>query len=260
MTPASPEAPDLDALVTRLDGWLEKALERQAPLEFRDVRKGVQALSARYVERRGERGAISNALDGPARRAAFATYYAALHLLEAFLATRQLCAWEGVERIFDLGAGTGAAGFGVALSFPRPPGVQAFDRSGWALAEARHAARDLGIAVRTRKQDLSRGLPRLGPNDAVVAGWFLNELDAAARDRAVAQLAVAAGSGARILILEPLAGAAAPWWTEVAAALGLRADAEVRERIALPGFLRDMDRAAGLDHSELRARVMGQLA
>jgi hypothetical protein len=251
--------PSLESLRPRLDQWLESALERQLPLTFRDVRKGVQALSSRYVERRGEKGAIAKALDGPARRAAFATYYAGLHLLQAFLAAQRLRGMEDVERIFDLGAGTGAVGFGVALTLPTPATVHAYDRSGWALAEARQAGRDVGVPVRTRKQDLAKGLPRIGSGDALVAGWFLNELEPTTRGQAVDQIAVAREAGARVLVLEPLAGVAAPWWPEVASRLGFRADDEVRERIALPQWLRDMDRAAGLDHSELRARAMGDL-
>ena len=249
----------LDALLPRVDAWIERAVARQAPLEFRDLRKGVQALSARYVEHRGERRAIANALDAPARRGAFATYYAALHLLQAFLAGQRAEGWEGVERILDLGARTGAAGFGVALALASAPTVHAFDRSGWALAEARNAGRDLGVPVRTRRQDLSRALPRIGRGDAVVAGWFLNELEPLARDETIGALEKGIRSGARLLVIEPLAGAAAPWWDDVAARLGISSGSEIRERVPLPAWIRDMDRAAGLDHSELRARVMGHL-
>ena len=256
----STRAVTYDALLPRLDSWIERAVARQAPLEFRDLRKGVQALSARYVERRAERSAISNALDAPARRAAFATYYAALHLLEAFLAGQRTEGWEGVKRIVDLGAGTAAAGIGTALALPGAPTVHAFDRSGWALAEARNAGRDLGVPVRTRRQDLARALPRIGRGDAVVAGWFLNELEPSARDEAVAALAKGIRSGARLLVIEPLAGAAAPWWDDVATRLGVSSGSEIRARVPLPAWVRDMDRAAGLDHSELRARVMGHIA
>ncbi len=257
---APPRALELEALTPRVDAWLQRAVARQAPLEFRDLRKGVQALSTRYVERRGDARVLAKALDGPARRAAFATYYAALHLVEAFLAGRRAAGWGGIERILDLGAGTGAAGFGVALALRSIPRVDAFDRSGWALAEARQAGRDLGVPIRTRRQDLARGLPRMGKGDAVVSGWFLNELAPDVRDEAVEAIARGIESGARLLVLEPLAGAAAPWWEEVAARLGFAPDGQIRERVALPAWVREMDRAAGLDHSELRVRVMGHVS
>ena len=249
---------DREALIARADGWLAKAVERQAPLTFRDLRKGVQGLSTRYVEKRHASGALEKALDSPARRGAFATYYAGLHLIQSYLCAERQAGWERVARIVDLGAGTGAAGFGAALALEDDPPVEAYDRSGWALAEARATGRDLGLRVRTRRLDLGRGLPRFAPDDGIVAGWFLNELGAAARADAIARLADAADSGARLLIIEPLAGAAAPWWAEVEARLDLPS-IEVRERLRLPGWIRDMDKAAGLDHGELRVRAMGHL-
>ena len=250
---------DREALADRVDGWLSQAVARQAPLEFRDLRKGVQALSARYVEKRGAAEALSGALDSPARRGAFATYYAALHLLQGYLCALHVDdSWRGVQRLVDLGAGTGAAGFGAALAMPEAPAIEAWDRSGWALAEARAAARDLGLRLRTRRQDLSRGLPRLRPSDGILAGWFLNELPEAARADAVDKLSEAVAAGARLLIIEPLAGAAAPWWRDVHDTLGGNA-IEVRERLQLPRWISDMDKAAGLDHGELRARAMGHI-
>ena len=79
------------------------------------------------------------------------------------------------------------------------------------------------------------------------------------RDEAVGALEKGARSGARLLVIEPLAGAAAPWWNDVAARLGISSESEIRARVPLPPWVRDMDRAAGLDHSELRVRVMGHL-
>ena len=247
-----------EALGLRMESWLAGAVDRQAPLVFRDLRKGAQALSARYVEKRGATGALEKALDSPARRGAFATYYAGLHLIQSYLCAERQLGWESVRRIVDLGAGTGAAGFGTSLALAAAPPVEAIDRSGWALAEARAAGRDLGVRVRTRRQDLGRGLPRFASEDGIVAGWFLNELPERARAEAVERLAHAAEGGSRLLIIEPLAGAAAPWWSDVATRLGVPS-IEVRERFALPGWIRDMDKAAGLDHGELRVRAMGHL-
>ena len=108
---AEPLPPEL---AERFDAWLEGALARQAPLGFRDLRKGAQSLSGRYVERRDDAGGLADALGSPARRAAFATYYAGLHLLTAWLCAREQ-ALAPRETIIDLGAGTGAAGAGSRL-------------------------------------------------------------------------------------------------------------------------------------------------
>ncbi len=254
MTDSGPER--LTELKPRIDAWLEAAIARQAPLTFRDIRKGVQALSQRYVERRNDEAALTRVLDSPARRAAFATYYAALHLMQAVLAARAFETFCPTARIVDLGAGTGAVGLGASLALDTALPVVAYDRSGWALAEARHAARDWGIPLRTRRQDLARGLPRFAAGDGVVVGWTLNELPDKVRGEALETLRTAARNDTPILLLEPLAGAIAPWWDDAVADLGLRA-IELRARPERPRFIADMDRAAGLDHAELRLRVAG---
>lgn len=250
---------ELEALEPRISAWLDAAVARHAPLSFRDLRKGVQGLSHRYVERRTDAKALADALGAPARRAAFSTYYAALHFMQAFLAAHAFPAWIGVDRVVDLGAGTGAVGLGASLALAAPVPVLAVDRSGWALAEARRAGRDWGVPVRTRRHDLARGLPRVGPGDGVTAGWFLNELPERARDAAADGLAAASARGARLILLEPLAGPVAPWWDDLVGRLELDAR-ELRARVARPRWIADMDRAAGLDHGELRARIAGPRA
>lgn len=244
-------------IAARVDAWLDEAVARTAPLSFRDLRKGVQSLSTLYVEARGEGRLGRRAREGPARRAAFATYFAALHLLTVHHAVRALGLAPAPRRVVDVGCGTGAAGAGAALAWDAAPRVLALDRSGWALGEARHTLRALGLAGTTRRQALP-ALPRLGEGDLVVLGWVLNECDARTRDAVATRLADAAGRGARVLVAEPLAGFVAPWWASLAdrlAPAGLRARL-FKSPVALPRWVAAMDRAAGLDHRELGARIL----
>ena len=67
-------------------------LERRhlAELSFPEVRKGLQALSSLYVERRGRLGAGA-VFDGAGKRAAFALFFGPLH----FLVVREIVAAVG---------------------------------------------------------------------------------------------------------------------------------------------------------------------
>lgn len=221
----------------------------------------MRALSSLYVERRGAGGAGSGAFDGAAKRAAFAVYYAPLHLLTVERALAETgSAWlEGVERVLDVGCGTGAAGAAAARAVPgRPPRVLASDRSPFALAEARHTYAAFGLEARLRRDALPRALAPARRGDLVVLGWVVNECPAAAREATLPALARALARGARLLLVEPLAGAAAPWWEAWRGALapvGIRA-AEMHAGGNLPDFLRRMDRAAGLRHDVLGARLL----
>jgi hypothetical protein len=245
----------------RFDAWLEGAVARHSPpLSFAEVRQGVRALSSLWVERRRRAG---RALEGAGKRAAFATYYAPLHFLVAWHALRGLA--EGaapagaaeLRRIVDLGCGTGAAGAAAAAAL----GVErvlACDRSSWALREAARTASAFGLRARTLRTVLPRGVPRLGRGDLAVLGWCANELGPPARAALLATLVEARSAGTALLVLEPLAGAAAPWWDEWVAALspvGARSG-ELRCAVELPEWVERLDRAAGLDHAILRARVL----
>jgi hypothetical protein len=244
--------PELEAAV---DAWLQGAVARAAPLSFSEIRRGVQALSDRYVARRDPR----DALGSPAKRAAFACYFAALHLATAYGAVRAL--GEGalgrVERIVDLGAGSGATGAGVALALASAPPILALDRSAFALAEARHTLAAFGLRGETRRTQLPAGIPKLAPGDVAVLGWFLNECGDAARERVLRAVERGLEVGAGALVLEPLAGGAVPWWGEIAARLEARgfATGAVRWCMERPPFVAALDGAARLDHRELGARI-----
>ena len=91
-----------------------------------------------------------------------------------------------------------------------------------------------------------------------MAAYVLNELPQDARARVEEQLLAAPAANARALIVEPIARSVTPWWEATTArviAAGGRAD-EWRFEIDLPPMLRLFDKAAGLNHRELKVRTL----
>jgi hypothetical protein len=85
----------------------------------------------------------------------------------------------------------------------------------------------------------------------------VNELTQAEREPLVAGLARAGAAGAGLLVLEPLARRVAPWWPRLLGACGPRArELVLRRAVERPAAVAALDAAAGLDHRELRARVL----
>ena len=119
-----------------------------ADLRFSEVAHNRFERSSSYVERRSRLGRDS-ALDGAGKRAAFALYYAPLHLLTVQRIVQALHPLP-VGTILDLGCGTGAAGCAWALaqaaSGEPPPRLHGIDRHPWAVAETRwtYSARSSG--------------------------------------------------------------------------------------------------------------------
>jgi len=237
--------------------WLA-ALEARhlSDLRVAEVTRALRALSSAYVERRGEAGV--RALDSAGKRAAFALFYAPLHFLVTHFIVRALGADRPPPRaILDIGCGTGATGAAWALAAGGTSSVTGLDRHPWAVAEARWTYRQLGLRGQARQADIGR-LPPVGPGTAAVAGYVLNELPGAVRERVERRLVEAAARGARVLVIEPIARRTTPWWGEAASrieAAGGRAD-EWRFAVDLPPLLRLLDKAAGLDHRELTARSL----
>jgi hypothetical protein len=226
-----------------------------ANLRMPEVTRALRAVSSAYVQRRGR--AIGATLDGAGKRAAFALFYAPLHFLITDFVVRDLGAHMPAPRtILDIGCGTGAAGAAWSVESDGVP-VTGTDRHPWAIEEARWTYRHFGLNGRTRLADVTR-LPPLRPGTAVVAAFVLNELPERQRERFEQQLIEAAGRGVRILVIEPIARSITPWWERSAARFihaGGRAD-EWRFPIDLPPQLRQLDKAAGLDHRELTARSL----
>ena len=242
------------------DAWLAATVARHTTdLEFRELRKGAQALSWLYVERRGEVDLAARAVDGRGKRAALATYYAPLHFLAAQHALARIGAARlgPVHRIFDLGCGTGATGAAAARTLDCA-NVVAIDRSGFALSEARLTYAAFGLLSQTKRAQLPGALPRPAPGALWVLGWAVNELDERSRNDLGERLVRAIESGVRLLLLEPLAGGVVPWWSEWCAelaALGV-VDLESKARVELPEWIARVDRASGLDHRVIGARVL----
>jgi hypothetical protein len=239
----------------RVLGWLDGLRERHlADLSFAEVRRGVQALSTRYVEHRGGIGR-GKTLDGAGKRAAFAMFYGPLHFLTLRAIVAHLGEDASVSRIVDLGCGTGVAGAAWALSVDALPTIRGVDLNAWTLDEARRTWRAFGLRGRALRRDLaSAELP--GRGGGVVAAYALNELEPEKRDAMLERLIDAARRGARVLVVEPISRRAVPWWERwrrAAVDAGGRADTW-RFPVELPGRLAELDRAAGLDHAELTAR------
>jgi ubiquinone/menaquinone biosynthesis C-methylase UbiE len=228
-----------------------------ANMRVSELARALRALSSAYVERRHVVGG-GRALDSAGKRAAFALFYAPLHFLEVAHVVRSLGLDTPAPRaIVDLGCGTGAAGAAWALAAGGRAPVIGIDRHPWAVEEARWTLRQLGVGGRVKQGHLDR-LPPFRDGDAIVAAYTLNELDAASRQRVEAELLRAADRGGRVLVVEPIARAIAPWWDGAASqvqARGGRAD-EWRVPVDLPAILRRLDQATGLDHRELRLRTL----
>ncbi|MGE0456019.1 MAG: hypothetical protein AB7O37_21990 [Vicinamibacteria bacterium] len=241
----------------RFPGWFD-ALEKRhfASLTFQEVRKGLQALSSLYVERR-ERLARGAALDGAGKRAAFGLFYGPLHFLTVRAVARALEIGRlDPPLIVDLGCGSAAAGAGWALASAPAPEVAGVELNGWAVEEARFNLRALGLRGRVSKGDLlGARLPRTG---GVLLAWTLNELEPEPAAALLERLLAARAEGAALLVVEPIARRVASAWPQWAAAFesrGGRQD-EWRFPAELPERLRLLDKAAGLDHRELTARSL----
>jgi hypothetical protein len=247
-------------------GWLAALLARHtASLTRPELLKAIRALSARYVERRADLPGRSP-LDSAGKRAAFAAFYAPLHYFTVQAIVRTLPPRRAMSTIVDLGCGTGTASAAWARSLPGAPPVRGVDRHPWAVDEARWTWPALGVDGRARRGDLVEALRRLVAarrggdlsTTAILAAWSLNELDAPARDAVLPLLLTASERGATVLVAEPIANAATPWWDAWSAAViraGGRAD-HWRFPMMLPAPLADLDESAGFARQELSAKSL----
>lgn len=245
-------------MTDRTAAWLE-ALEHRHLADFTptEVARALRALSSCYVERRDRlpRGA---ALDSAGKRAAFALFYAPLH----FIVTRAIlaalpAATAGVSEVLDVGCGTGAAGAAWAAA-AGVTAIRGIDCHPWAVAEATWTYRQFGLTGRAAQRDVSRAVLTARRGTAVVVAYTANELAEGARAALLDQLLLLPASGARALVIEPIARRAAPWWggwEDRVVAAGGRAD-EWRFPSDLPPRPLALARAAGLDPRELTARTL----
>ncbi|MEM6531504.1 MAG: class I SAM-dependent methyltransferase [Myxococcota bacterium] len=235
-----------------MKSYLE-ALEARhlARLTLPELRRALQALSQIYVQKR-EKLRAGAVFDGAGKRAAFALFYGPLHYLLTLNVVGEL---EGDQkrggRVLDLGCGTGTVGAAWARA-SGAAAIQGVDLNRWAVEEARWTYRQFGLSGRARVGDVMKA--RLDA-EAVVLGYVVNELDEQARAALLPRLLE---SGARVLVIEPIARRVSPWWdswSKPFVAAGGRAD-EWRFPIERPEIVRRLDQAARLDHRELKARTL----
>jgi hypothetical protein len=245
--------------VDRVDAWLAAVDERhRADLDFRELRRGIQALSSLYVERRERLRSRGGPFRGAGKRAAFAAFFGPLHFFTVRSVVRGLgAASPPPSRIVDLGCGTGAAGAAWALEAGGRPSLAGYDRNPWALEEARWTYRALGVRGRVRQADIDR-IRLSGRDGSILLAFTVNELGPEQRPGLLQRLVSAARGGAGILVIEPISRRVAPWWREWESVLGA-VDGRAGEwgfEQALPESLMRLDRAAGLDHRTLTARSL----
>jgi len=221
------------------------------------VRHALQALSSLYVERRG-RLPSGAALDGAGKRAAFALFYGPLHFLLVREIVRSLgAARRSPGRLVDLGCGTGASGAAWALECEPRPSITGLDRNPWALEETRRTLKALHLKGEVRRADVARVRFR-GREESILAAFTLNEVPPEGREHLLPRFLEAALRGADLLVIEPVARGATPWWEEWSAAFlaaGGRSDTW-SFRADLPDRLQLLDKAAGLDHRELKGKSL----
>lgn len=249
-----PVGPAQRSALSRLVDDLES--RHLGQLTLPEIRRALQALSQIYVQKR-ERIGAGAVFDGAGKRAAFALFYGPLHFALTEAVLKELEPTPGrTESVLDLGCGTGVVGAAWALH-SRASRVLGFDVSRWASEEARHCYGVLGLRGRVFTRAIRTGgeLPRA---DAIVAGYFVNELEPRVRDAVLTSLLTAARAGSRVLVIEPIARSFVGWWdswTSEFLARGGRAD-EWRVGWDRPEIIARLDRAAKLDHRELRARTL----
>jgi ubiquinone/menaquinone biosynthesis C-methylase UbiE len=245
-----------DVSDARVAAWLAEAESRfLADLSFAEITRGLRALSSLYVERRG-RLAGGAALDGAGKRAAFALFYAPLHFLLIRHIVAALRAAQPGGTIVDVGCGTGVAGAAWAIESGVVP-ILGVDRHPWAVAEAQRTWHALGLRGTAVRADAGRLRWPRGPA-AIVAAYTVNEISPDARAALATAVRGRAARGDALLVVEPVAGAAAPWWDEWRRELepvGVRSD-EWRIRPVLPSIVERLDRAAGLNHREVTGRTL----
>ena len=249
----------------RLTTWLVTLEARHmANLTRQEFTRAVRALSARYVERRSQLPERSP-LDSAGKRAAFALFYAPVHLLTTREAIAHLGVRTDMSSLVDLGCGTGVCSAAWALLHETPPFITGIDAHPWALDEARWNWRTLGLRGQATRGDLvaaARNL--LKQSDAVlartgvIAGWSINELAKPERAQLLEAIDQLLGRGVTLVILEPLARGVTPWWDEWVERLAPRGivSGDVKTDTDLPAPLDSFSDAAGFRQKGLGARCL----
>lgn len=245
----------------RLDAWLDALHARHvAPWRPQEFTRALRALSVRYVERRDQLPDRSP-IDSAGKRAAFAAFYAPLHFFTVRAILHALPpVFRDVRSVIDLGCGTGVGAAAWTASSPGDVRITGLDVNAWAVEEANWNWRTLGLHGRATRGDMGH-LRVPGPGDrapGVLCAWSVNELSNDARTRLLPDLLACARAGGAVLVVEPLAKAATPWWPAWQRAVldaGGRAD-EWKFPSDLPPALRELSARAGFRRDTLSARTL----
>jgi hypothetical protein len=239
------------------DRWIHDLESRHlADLTVPEVARALRALSTAYVERRSAIGA-RRVLDGAGKRAAFALYYGPVHFLAVSSVLDALAIDAGRPLpVLDLGCGTGAVGAAVAAS-TGARAVTGIDTHPWALDQARHTYAVFGLAATLSRASVSRVRVPKRPV-TIAAGYVVNELADDERARLLDTLLAAARAGSRLVVVEPLARGATPWWTgwtDALTTVAARAD-EWKLSVDPPAIVRKLGDAAGLTATQVNIRTL----
>jgi len=262
MTTDPVDRPGLEHLAAAL---VDRHLRTLTPSEFL---RAARALSARYVQGR-QQLAARPPLDSAGKRAAFAVLYGPIHFeTTCGIVDRLQMHLRRTTLIVDLGCGTGAAAAGWVSRCEQAPQVRGVDRQGWAVTEAGWTWRTLGMTGRAKRGDLVSAAAALTREPAatlagtsVLLAWAVNELEATARAERLGHLLALGRLGVAILVIEPVASRAVPWWEEWArtfTSIGGRADIWQLPN-TLPAEIRRLDREAGFERGTLAARSLALL-
>ncbi|MGE5832844.1 MAG: methyltransferase [Acidobacteriota bacterium] len=209
--------------------WMNALRERHVePLGRPAFLKAVRALSVRYVERRHTLSGRS-AIDSAGKRAAFAAFYAPVHFATTRMLVEILELHDArIDTIVDLGCGTGVAGAAWALALPNHAALRGIDVNPWSVNETNWTWRTLGLKGHARRGDVVKTILSMRQvsrrsscaGTAIVLGWTVNELRDDARRTLLPALLDLARQDASVLVIEPIARRAAPWWDEWATTFG----------------------------------------
>jgi len=243
-----------DAVQDLFTRWFSAVEARHgANLRFQELRRGVQALSSLYVERRS-RLSSGVAFDGAGKRAAYALFYAPLHFLLVREIARALHSGSP-SSVVDLGCGTLAAGAAWAVEVGSPL-VEGVEKNLWAVQEARRTLAAFRLKGRVRQGDLASAV--LPQGATILAAFTVNELDPAPREALLERLTASAKMGDRVLVVEPMSRRVSPWWDTWEKRFleaGGREDSWAFA-VEKPEMLVRLAKASGLDYRELKARTL----
>ncbi len=237
-----------DPVGTRFCDWIDGSVRHATEtLQFREIRRGVQALLRSTVR----------VTEGAGKRAALACYFNPLEFAAAHFAAREVLARGAPSpprRVVDLACGFGGAGAGIATAFDEAPPVFGVERARAMHDELARTWRTFGVDGR-----IAAAAPRaIGRGDVVCVAWRPGSPVGDAGAALLARAAAFTRRGATVLSLEPRAfadDARHARWIERFGGDGAVVRA-FRPSFDRPPFIRQMDKAARLDHQRLSCRLI----